>query len=58
MTGHAHVYSRSYTMKRFGTKVYGYTRQDLQVADWDRNTIRLRAGDDGTSGVCVVGIGG
>ena len=58
VTGHAHVYSRSYTMKRFGTKVYGYTRQDLQVADWDRNTIRLRAGDDGTSGVCVVGIGG
>ena len=57
VTGHAHVYSRSYTMKRFGTKVYGYTRQDLQVADWDRNTIRLRPAH-GTSGVCVVGIGG
>lgn len=58
VTGHSHVYSRSYTMKRFGTKVYGYTREDLQVSDRDKRTIRLRAGGGATTGVAVVGVGG
>lgn len=58
VTGHAHVYSRSYTMARFGTKVYGFTRSDLRVHDWNQNVITLRAGEDGTTGLAVVGIGG
>ena len=59
VSGHAHMYSRSYTMKRFGTKVYGFTREDLQVDNWNYDEISLRPGEDrGTTGVAVVGIGG
>jgi len=58
ITGHAHTYSRSYTMKSFGREVYSFTRQDLQVASYDNSFIALQPGDGGTTGVIVVGIGG
>ena len=61
VTGHSHVYSRSYTMKRFGTKVYGFTRGDLRVNDRDYGAVKLRPerdGVDGLTGLAVVGIGG
>ena len=59
VTGHAHTYSRSYTMKSFGTRVYGFTRQDLQVASYDKTVITLKPGEQsGTTGLAVVGIGG
>ena len=59
VTGHAHTYSRSYTMKSFGTRVYGFTRQDLQVASYDKSVITLKPGEQsGTTGIAVVGIGG
>jgi hypothetical protein len=58
VTGHAHTYSRSFEMSSFGTKVYGFTRENLQVSSYDASTINLTPGDKGTTGLAVVGIGG
>ena len=57
--GHAHVYSRTREMSRFGTKNYGFTREDLRW--WnapDDDQIYLSSGENGTTGVAIVGIGG
>ena len=45
-------------MARFGTKKYSHTNQDLVVSHKGDNRIHLSAGENGTSGVAVVGIGG
>tara|TARA_B110000003_G_scaffold711_1_gene731 strand:+ start:637 stop:1869 length:1233 start_codon:yes stop_codon:yes gene_type:complete len=59
VTGHAHVYSRTKQMARFGTKQWSHTKKDLRVSGNDANRIHLHPGeDDGTSAVAVVGIGG
>jgi hypothetical protein len=63
VTGHAHVYSRSFTISRFGTKVYDFTRENLRVRDRDASRVLLRpardvSSNDGLSAVAVVGIGG
>lgn len=59
VTGHAHVYSRTKQMARFGTKQWSHTKKDLRVSGNDDNRIHLHPGeDDGTSAVAVVGIGG
>lgn len=62
VTGHAHVYSRSFTMNCFGSKVYDFTREDLQVYDRETRRVLLRpsraSSNDGLTAVAVVGIGG
>ena len=58
VTGHAHTYSRTHEMARFGTKRYSHTKQDLVVSHKGDNRIHLSSGENGTSGVAVVGFGG
>ena len=58
VTGHAHTYSRTHEMARFGTKRYGHTKQDLVVSHEGDNRVHLSSGENGTTGVAVVGIGG
>lgn len=45
-------------MARFGTKKYSHTYQDLVVSHKGDNRIHLSPGENGTSAVAVVGIGG
>lgn len=45
-------------MARFGTKKYSHTYQDLVVSHKEGNRIHLSPGENGTSAVAVVGIGG
>ena len=45
-------------MARFGTKRYSHTHQDLIVNSKEDNRIHLSSGEDGTTGVVVVGISG
>ena len=45
-------------MARFGTKKYSHTNRDLVVSHAGDNRIHLSGGENGTSGVAVVGIGG
>jgi len=59
VTGHSHVYSRTREMSNFGTKQYGFTKEDLKWWDApDDDKIYLSDGINGTTAVAVVGIGG
>ena len=65
VNGHAHTYSRSKEMARFGTKKWSHTTKDLRVADavlrgeQDSNVVKLRKGEErGSTAVAVVGFGG
>ena len=59
VTGHAHTYSRTKQMARFGTKQWSHTKKDLRVSGNDDSRIHLHPGEeDGTSAVAVVGFGG
>lgn len=65
VNGHAHTYSRTKEMRRFGSKPYSFTNKDLQIADavqsgtQPSNVIHLSSGEaSGSTGVAVVGFGG
>ena len=64
VNGHAHTYSRTKEMVRFGERRWSHTAEDLRVADavlagaQDENVVRLRSGENGSTAVAVVGFGG
>ena len=64
VNGHAHTYSRTKEMARFGEKKWSHTTEDLRVAEavrrgeQDANVVNLRRGENGSTAVAVVGFGG
>ena len=64
VNGHAHTYSRTKEMARFGEKRWSHTAEDLRVAEavrrgsQDADVVRLRRGENGSTAVAVVGFGG
>mgnify|MGYP001950676900 CR=1 FL=1 len=64
VNGHAHTYSRTKEMARFGEKKWSHTKEDLRVAEavrrgeQDANVVNLRRGENGSTATAVVGFGG